>query len=159
MEAGITGRIIIGMMIAMVIFSPLGGRVSESLGIRTTAIVGTLTSLAGLYLLSDFEALRSPGDALIGLGLIGAGLGLTSAPTQAAAMSAVERTNAGMGGGAVSTARYIGGVIGISALGYLLGGEQAGVDAHGAAAVVYLGALVIAAISALALPGKGAVGH
>ena len=42
-----------------------------------------------------------------------------------------------MAGGAVSTARYIGGVIGISALGYLLGGEGAGVDAHGAATVVY----------------------
>ena len=155
-EAGITGRTIIGMMIAMVVFSPLGGRVSESVGVRTTAFVGTLTSLAGLYLLSDFEALRSPGDALIGLVLIGAGLGLTSAPSQAAAMSAVSRDNAGMAGGAVSTARYIGGVIGISALGYLLGGGQAGVDAHRAAAAVYSAALVLAAISALFLPGRAA---
>ena len=154
-EAGITGRTLIGMMVAMVIFSPLGGRVSESVGIRATAFVGTLISLAGLYLASDFGALRSPGDALIGLVLIGVGLGLTSAPTQAAAMSAVSRSDAGMGGGAVSTARYIGGVIGISALGYVLGVEQAGVDAHGAAAVVYSGALVLAAISALALPGRG----
>ena len=158
-EAGITGRTLIGMMIAMVVFSPLGGRVSEWVGARTTAFVGTLTSLTGLYVLSDFQALRSPGDALIGLVLMGAGLGLSSAPSQAAAMSAVERTDAGMGGGAVSTARYIGGVIGISALGYLLGGEQAGVDAHGAATTVYLAALVLAAISALALPGRGALGR
>ena len=153
-EAGITGRTIIGMMIAMVVFSPLGGRVSESVGIRTTAFVGTLTSLAGLYLVSDFEALRSPGDALIGLVVIGAGLGLTSAPSQAAAMSAVSRTEAGMGAGAASTARYIGGVIGISVLGYLLGGEQVGVEAHSTAAAVYSAALVLAAISALALPGR-----
>ena len=125
-EAGTTGRTIIGMMIAMVVFSPLGGRVSESIGIRATAFVGTLTSLAGLYLVSDFEALRSPGDALVGLVVIGVGLGLTSAPSQAAAMSAVDRAHAGMGGGAVSTARYIGGVIGISALGYLLGGGTGG---------------------------------
>ena len=156
-EAGTTGRIIVGMMIEMVVFSPLGGRVSESVGIRTTAFVGTLTSLGGLYLLSDFGALQSPGDALTGLVLIGAGLGLTSAPSQAAAMSAVTRDHAGMGGGAVSTARYIGGVIGISALGYLLGGGQAGVEAHSAAAAVYSAALVLAAISALALPGRGAL--
>ena len=97
-EAGTTGRTIIGMMIAMVVFSPLGGRVSESVGIRTTAFVGTLTSLAGLYLVSDFEALRSPGDALVGLVVIGVGLGLTSAPSQAAAMSAVDRAQAGTGG-------------------------------------------------------------
>ena len=158
-EAGTTGRTIVGMMIAMVVFSPLGGRVSESVGIRTTAFVGTLTSLAGLYLVSDFESLRSPGDALVGLVVIGVGLGLTSAPSQAAAMSAVDRAQAGMGGGAISTARYIGGVIGISALGYLLGGEQAGVEAHGAATTVYAAALVLAAISALALPGRGALGR
>ncbi len=158
-EAGTTGRTIIGMMIAMVVFSPLGGRMSESLGARMTAFVGTLTSLGGLYLVSDFTALQSPGDALLGLVLMGAGLGLSSAPSQAAAMTAVGRAHAGMGGGAVSTARYIGGVIGISALGYLLNGEGAGVDAHGAAAVVYLAALVIAAISALALPGRASLGR
>jgi MFS family permease len=155
-EAGTTGRSLIGMMIAMVVFSPLGGRVSESVGARTTAFVGTLTSLSGLYVLSDFGAMHSPGDALMGLVLMGAGLGLSSAPSQAAAMSAVERADAGMGGGAVSTARYIGGVIGISALGYLLGGEGAGVDAHSTATTVYSAALVIAAFSALALPGRGA---
>ncbi len=153
-EAGTTGRTIIGMMIAMVILSPIGGRLSESIGIRITAFVGTLTSLGGLYLVSDFGNLGSPSDALLGLVLVGAGLGLSSAPTQAAAMSAVSRTNAGMAGGAVSTARYIGGVIGISVLGYLLGAEQVGVDAHSVAASVYLAALILAAISALALPGK-----
>ena len=159
MEAGTTGRTIIGMMIAMVVFSPLGGWVSESVGARATAFVGTLTSLGGLYFLSDFEALQVPGDALIGLVLMGAGLGLTSAPSQAAAMSAVGRDNAGMAGGAVSTARYIGGVIGISVLGYLLGADQVGVDAHGVATTVYSGALVLAAISALALPGRSALGR
>ena len=158
-EAGVTGRLLVGMMIAMVVCSPLGGRVSELVGARSTAFVGTLTSLAGLYLISDFQALETPGDALAGLVLIGAGLGLTSAPSQAAAMSAVARTEAGMAGGAVSTARYIGGVIGISALGYLLGGEGAGVDAHGAATVVYSAALVVAAIGALFLPGRVAPGR
>lgn len=120
------------MMIAMVV----GGRVSESVGVGTTAFVGALTSLAGFYRLSDFEAPRSPGDALIGLALIGAGLGLTSDPSQDAAMSAVGRDNTGMSGGAVSTARYVGGVIGISVLGYLFGGGQAGVDAHRAATIL-----------------------
>ena len=158
-EAGVTGRLLVGMMIAMVVCSPLGGRVSELVGARSTAFVGTLTSLAGLYLISDFQALETPGDALAGLVLIGAGLGLTSAPSQAAAMSAVARTEAGMAGGAVSTARYIVGVIGISALGYLLGGEGAGVDAHGAATVVYSAALVVAAIGALFLPGRVAPGR
>ena len=46
-----------------------------------------------------------------------------------------------------------------TALGYLLDGERAGIDAHAAAAVVYYAALVLAAISALAVPGKGALGR
>ncbi len=153
-EAGGTGRTIIAMMIAMVVCAPLGGWVSEWVGARTTALVGTLTSLAGLSFVLDFEALQSPGDVLTGLILIGAGLGLSSAPCQAAAMTAVAPTEAGMAGGVVSTARYIGGVIGISALGYLIGGERSVVDAHSAAALVYSAALIVATVSALGLPGR-----
>jgi MFS family permease len=155
-EAGVVGRSIISMMLAMVVCSPLGGRISEVIGARATAFGGTLTSIMGVYLISDFQSLRSPTDAIIGMVLMGAGLGLSSAPSQAAAMSAVGRANAGMAGGAVSTARYIGGVIGISALGYLLAGEDAGFRAHSAATLVYGAALVIAALSALALPGRRA---
>ena len=155
-DPGMIGRTIIAMMVAMILCSPLGGRVSEIVGARATAFVGTLTSLLGVYLVSDFQALQTPGDTLIGLMLVGAGLGLSSAPSQAAAMSAVNRANAGMAGGAVSTARYIGGVIGITTLGYLLAGDQPGADAHSAAAAVYSVALILAAISALALPGRPA---
>ena len=156
-EAGLVGRTIIAMMLAMIVSSPLGGRISEVVGARATAFCGTLTSIMGVYLISDFQALRTPTDAVMGLILMGAGLGLSSAPSQAAAMSAVGRANAGMAGGAVSTARYIGGVIGISALGFLLAGEEAGIDAHGNAILVYGAALVVAAFSALALPGRAKV--
>lgn len=153
-EPGTIGRKIIAMMIAMVISSPLGGRVSERIGARVTAFAGTVTSLVGVYLISDFGTLQSPDDIVIGLILVGAGLGLSSAPSQAAAMSAIDRADAGMAGGAVSTARYIGAVIGISALGFLLRGGEAGLEQHNAATVVYLGALVLAALSTLALPGR-----
>lgn len=155
-EPGIVGRSIIAMMLAMVVCSPLGGRISEIAGARATAFGGTVTSILGVYLVSDFQALRSPSDAVLGLVLMGAGLGLSSAPSQAAAMSAVGRENAGMAGGAVSTARYIGGVIGITALGYLLAGsgEGAGIAAHSRIAVLYGVALTVAALSALALPGR-----
>jgi MFS family permease len=153
-EPGTIGRTIIAMMVAMIICSPIGGRVSERAGARATALAGTLTSLLGVFLLSDFQSLQTPSDAILGLILVGAGLGFSQAPSQAAAMSAVQRTDAGMAGGVVSTARYIGGVIGISALGYLLGGDQAGVASHSAAANFYLGALVLATLSTLALPGR-----
>ena len=162
-EAGITGRTLIAMMIAMIVFSPIGGRVSEVVGARATAFVGTLVSLGGIYLISDFGSLAAPGDIFVALILVGSGLGLASAPSQAAAMSAVTRDDAGMAGGAISTARYVGGIIGISALGYLLAGggaeagsagQPAGAEAHGDAALVYAAALIVAALCSLALPGR-----
>lgn len=152
-EAGLTGRTIIGMMIAMVVFAPLGGRLSERIGARTTVFAGCVTSLAGIYWFGNFNILERPSDVLAGLVLMGIGLGLSSAPSQAAAMSAVERHEAGMAGGALSTARYIGGVIGISTLGYLLTSTP-GVSAHTTAALLYASALVLAAMAALLLPSR-----
>jgi len=153
-EPGAIGRSIIAMMLAMVVCSPLGGRISERLGTRATALAGTLVSLLGVWLISDLQAVRSPGDIVPGLILMGAGLGLSAAPSQAAAMSTALQGDAGMAGGAVSTARYIGAVIGISALGYMLGGRETVIEEHTAATAVYLGALVVAALSTLALPGR-----
>lgn len=152
-QPGVTGRTIIGMMIAMVAFAPIGGRLSERIGARATVCLGSLSSIAGLYLIGDFGSLEMPSDVRAGLILLGTGLGLSSAPSQAAAMSAVERNEAGMAGGAISTARYIGGIIGISALGYLLK-HNPGVAAHGTAAAVYGIALGIAALAAMILPGR-----
>ncbi len=153
-NAGHTGRTIIGMMIAMVVFSPVGGRLTERIGSRATAVAGSLVSLGGLYLLSDFARLQTPHDALAGLVLMGTGLGLSTAPSQSAAMAAVSRVNAGMGGGAISTMRYIGGMIGISALGVLLNGPHAGVEEHGSTIFVYAAALVLSLAAALVLPSR-----
>ena len=150
---GVTGRAVIGMMLAMVVFAPIGGRLSERFGVRNTVFAGTLASLGGVYLIGNFSLLQAPPDALAGLILMGTGLGLSSAPSQAAAMNSVARNEAGMAGGAISTARYIGGIIGISTLGYLLA-SNTGVASHSAAALVYGAALVVAAFAALVLPGR-----
>jgi EmrB/QacA subfamily drug resistance transporter len=152
-QPGVTGRTIIGMMIAMVVFAPFGGRLSERIGARTTVFIGSLSALAGLYLIGSFAEVSRPAEVLGGLILVGTGLGLSTAPSQAAAMNAVNRSEAGMAGGALSMARYIGGIVGISALGYLLE-SSTGVASHTAAATVYEVSLALAAVTALALPGR-----
>ena len=155
--AGNTGRTLIGMMIAMVVFAPVGGRLAERFGARFIALLGCLASLAGLFLIADFSMLAVPADALPGLILVGAGLGLATSPSQSAAMSAVDRSQAGMAGGALSTSRYLGGVLGISVLGALLA-SNAGVASHRGALVCYEVALTLAALAALLLPGKPPLG-
>ena len=156
--SGTTGRTVIGMMVAMVVLSPVGGRLAERVGPRLTTFSGCLLTLLGLYTIGGFEGVLVPADVLPGIVLMGAGLGLSSAPSQAVSMSAVDRSNAGMAGAAISTARYIGAVIGISTLGFVLNrsGDAGAVatDAHTSAMGVYVVALVIATISSLMLPGR-----
>lgn len=151
-KAGTTGRTIVGMMIAMVVFAPLGGRLAEWFGARAIAFIGCLISLAGMFMLADFSKLMVPADARIGLVLIGVGLGLATSPSQSAAMSSVDRGQAGMAGGTLSTSRYLGGIVGISVLGSLLA-SNAGVVSHSTAATFYAVALVLSAVAALMLPG------
>ena len=151
--SGTTGRALIGMMVAMVVFAPVGGRLTERLGARVVAFTGCLVSLAGAIMLADFSKLASPRDALPGLILVGTGLGLATSPSQSAAMSAVDRARAGMAGGALSTSRYLGGVIGIALLGALLASDS-GVASHRTAALGYATALAVSAIAALLLPAR-----
>jgi MFS family permease len=158
--SGEVGRALLGMMLSMVLCSPIGGRASERLGARTLAALGTLTSLIGILLLTDLGALAGPGEAFGPLLLVGAGLGLSAAPTQAAALSAVAREHAGMASGALSTSRYLGAVVGIGALGTLLGdlshASSAGdaLAAHRSAVLVFAAAMATALVPAMLLPGK-----
>jgi len=88
-------------------------------------------------------------DALLPLVLLGIGMGITGAPSQAAALSAVSRSQAGMASGALSTMRYLGGVVGASLGGAVL---AAGVTGDG----MSLGFALLAGVSiAVALASFG----
>jgi predicted MFS family arabinose efflux permease len=137
----------------MMIGSIVGGRLTEHLGARAQTFAGSVLALAGLWWFRDLSSVRLPLDVIPGLLLIGAGVGLTSPPAQAASMSTVEREQAGMAGGVVSTLRYIGGVAGTTALGVLLR-DQASPVSHQRPIAVYAGALVVAAALSALLPGR-----
>ena len=50
------------------------------------------------------------------LGVLGAGLGLGGAPAQAAGLESVRRDQSGMAAGAITTLRYVGGLVGVALL-------------------------------------------
>jgi MFS family permease len=149
------GQALLALTLAMIVSSVIGGRLAERIGARTQAVVGSLVALAGLWWFRDFEAVRVPSDIMPGMLLIGAGVGLTSPPAQAAAMGTVDREQSGMGGGVVSTMRYIGGVAGMSAFGALLA-DPFSPASHQRPLYVYAGALIAAAALSLMLPGRQA---
>jgi MFS family permease len=148
------GRVLFTMMIAMFASSLLGGRVTDRFGARRTALLGALTTLMGMVWLQRLDTFFVPREAAPALLLLGLGLGLCGAPTQASAMASVRAEQAGMAAGATSTMRYLGGVASILVLGSILG-EHGGatLDAHITAVRVATIAAGLAAVACLGLPG------
>ncbi len=101
-----TGRLLLFFTVAMVLASPIGGRLSDALGSRVVAVSGATIGTAGASL---FVAGGALAPALI---LVGFGIGVSTSPSQAAALGAIEASQAGIASGALSTMRYLGGVIG-----------------------------------------------
>lgn len=101
-----TGRMLLFFTAAMVLASPIGGRLSDALGSRVVAMSGATIGTVGASLFVSGGALA---PALI---LLGAGIGVSTSPSQAAALSSIDASQAGVASGALSTMRYVGGVIG-----------------------------------------------
>jgi EmrB/QacA subfamily drug resistance transporter len=152
------GNTLIAMMITMVVASPIAGRGSERFGARAVALLGCSLALGGMILLAALP-LNAMTDAIPALVMLGAGLGLTSAPSQSAAMSDVPRDKSGMAAGLTSTMRYLGGMAGLTVLGLVLTDNPAGEVAlreHTTAISIFCVSLVLTIGFALLLPGRAA---
>jgi MFS family permease len=147
------GQALLALTVAMMLTSVAGGRLAELIGARAQTLIGSLLALAGLWWFIDLAAVHAPSQVMPGMLMIGAGVGLTSAPAQAASMSTVGREQSGMAGGMVSTMRYIGGVAGTTALGVLLR-DPSSPASHQRPLFVYAGALIVAAALSMTLPGR-----
>ncbi len=151
-----TGQLLIFLMVAMVLMSPVAGRLADRLGARPLATAGSLLCLAGVALLMASD-LGSSGDVRLPLTLLGLGIGLTSPAAQTASLSAIDPARSGMAAGVSSTMRYLGGVAGIALLGRLLDLDDSAAEVlaeHHTVMGVFAGALVIGLGCALALPGR-----
>lgn len=115
------GLALAGMSVSMMVFGPIGGTWSDRVGRRLPAVLGT--ALAGLATLPLVAVSGDWGWAgfLPPLIAIGIGIGLASAPVQAAALHAAERGAAGQAAGLYSTMRYLGSILGTAAMAAVLG--------------------------------------
>lgn len=88
-------------------------------GYRRVLTGGLLTSAAGLLVLATSSVQSAPWGFEIGLGLLGAGIGLTMPPATGAIMSSLPAHKAGVGSAVNDLARELGGAFGIGVLGSL----------------------------------------
>lgn len=151
-----TGELLIFLMVAMVLMSPVAGRLTDLLGARPLATCGSLLCLAGIAVLLGSD-LDSPGEVRLPLALLGLGIGLTSPAAQTASLSAIDPTRSGMAAGVSSTMRYLGGVAGIALLGQLLDLDDTRAQVlaeHHTVMGVFAGVLAVGLACALALPAR-----
>jgi EmrB/QacA subfamily drug resistance transporter len=139
-----TGRMLLVFTAGMVLASPIGGRLSDAIGARSVAVTGAAIATAGAGL---FVAAAPLVPSLI---LMGAGIGLAGSPSQAAAMSAIQASQAGVASGALSTMRYLGGVIASGLVALIAAG---GIE-RDARMLVFPAVLFVSAMVAFALPGR-----
>jgi MFS family permease len=139
-----TGRTLLLFTLSMVLASPIGGRLSDAVGARIVANAGALIATAGAALFI------AQGELVASVILMGTGIGISTSPSQASALGAVPASQAGVASGALSTMRYLGGVIGSGLVTVLAGGRGTG-DAR---LYVFPAVLLLSAAAALVLPGR-----
>jgi EmrB/QacA subfamily drug resistance transporter len=116
------GLLLAGLSLPMIVFSPLGGRLSDNFGRRAPAFVGMALITAGAlpFLLVDPAWLWF--NYVVPLVFIGAGLGLSMAPVQATAIETASASQTGQASGLFSTMRYLGSILGSSVMAAVLSG-------------------------------------
>jgi MFS family permease len=151
-----TGRLLVSMMLAMVVMSPIAGRLTDRFGARPIAVAGSVAALLGVAGLAWID-LTAPGQLAPPLALLGIGLGLATPAAQSASMSAVRSDLAGMAAGIGSTMRYLGGIVGVAIMSLLLdahGNRAEVISEHRTLMVVFGGALLVGLACAALLPGR-----
>jgi EmrB/QacA subfamily drug resistance transporter len=149
-----SGAALLGIAGVAAIVAPFGGRLSDRRGRRLLVVTGAAISAAGLAVLALPGATASVVVIAALLGVVGFGNGLTS-PRQAAALESVERSRVGMAAGTYYTGRYLGGLVGASLAGAVLGTQ---VTFAGASTGFAILAVVGVAVAIASLGLRGATG-
>jgi MFS family permease len=122
-ESGL-GVAIIAMTFTMAAMSPLGGWLVEWVGVRAVVAAGGLIAALGVFTLTLLPAGASPREVGVRLLLVGLGLGLSTGPANASAISAVPQEQSAIASATVSMLRYLGAIAGTVILSFALAGGR-----------------------------------
>lgn len=149
-DAKTSGRTLLALTLAMVAGSMSSSRIVSRVGERVCAICGSTIALVGMLYVAA-QTVRGASSLIPGLVLLGLGIGLSTPSVQAVAMAAVDRSRSGMAAGVSSTARYLGGVIGVGVVSSFLHDSEP-LAAHRSAARLMACVLGAALVASAMLP-------
>jgi len=150
-----TGLYTLPIALAMMVCSPISGRLVGAYGARPSLVAAGTAIATSALILTRLDADTSTTVLLASYLIFGIGVGLVNAPITNAAVSGMPRAQAGVASAIASTSRQTGAALGVAIAGSLAStggrGEDRAIDAGFTAAshaywwlVVGLGVLVIA---------------
>ena len=153
-SAETAGLVLLGISGLGAVAAPFGGRLSDRRGRRLPVVAGSVCLTIGLFALWLVAARRRRSSSALLLCVVGFGMGFSGSPRQAAALESVPGDRVGMAAGTYYTGRYLGGVLGASLAGAVLGTTvtAAGVTL-GFGLLVFVGVGLI--VVAFGLTGRG----
>ena len=142
------GVAITAMAATMAFMSPIGGLLVEWIGVRAAVVAGGLIGALGVVGLTQLPATATPMDVGIRLFVVGSGLGLSTGPANASALSAVPQHQSATASATVSMLRYMGAIAGTVILSFAFAGGE---GRQQLALWIFVGALVVSAVLGLML--------
>lgn len=116
------GFTLAALSVMSLVCAPIGGRWADTMGRRMPVILGLGALTLGCILVGIAQARLMP-MLIAGLMLMGAGLGISGAGMQTAAIEAVAKRLAGTAAGLFSTSRYCGSIVGSTVWAVLIGSK------------------------------------
>jgi len=120
LDATQNGLLLLPLLIAVSVISPLGGKMMRKYHAHIPVVIGLLLTALGMGGIALFYNSPSHTFLIVALGLIGAGIGLTSAPLSTTATTAVAHEQVGFASSLLNLTRNIAGVFFIAILTILL---------------------------------------
>jgi MFS family permease len=155
-DAGL-GLAIIAMTFTMAAMSPLGGWLAEWVGVKLIVAAGGLIGAVGVTALGALPLSAVPRQVGMRLLIVGLGLGLSTGPANAAAISAVQQEQSGIASATISMLRYFGAIAGSLILYFAFAPDTSGDARQHLALWAYVAALIVSAVLGLMLhplPGQ-----
>ena len=150
-DAGL-GLAIIAMTFTMAAMSPIGGVLAEWVGVKVIVAAGGLIAALGVTALGALPASSSARQVGMRLLIVGLGLGLSTGPANASAISAVPQEQSGIASATVSMLRYFGAIAGTVILGFAFAPDKGGDARQHLALWAFVAALIVSAVLGVLLP-------
>jgi EmrB/QacA subfamily drug resistance transporter len=114
------GLVMTAFPLAVMVVAPFSGAISDRIGTRVPACLGTALCALALFFMSQLPASVNSQDVAWRLALFGLGTGIFQSPNNSAVMGSSPRPQLGIASGILATVRNVGMVLGIATGGVVL---------------------------------------